>query len=225
MSYVNTRLQSVKKTLLQTTTFIKYNNEEVYDSHFLLNYGNDRSTSLCHELSRLAYSLSLSLFFSLSHSMIHVQSHACRRYATKIHEVGVESTSLRLVCTESRLLLSERNPVGTVDVNKRALVTIKLRVKGRRKTTATLRTRKTRIHSSGRIVRTCQKRARSDVPFALNSLFAYTAEPPRQIYEIIRPRGMLLKMMLRRAIDITLRERVIVKNSMMLTMNDLTLPR
>jgi len=102
----------------------------------------------------------------------------------------------------------ERNPVGTVDVNKRALVTIKLRVKGRCKTT--LRTRKTRIHSSGRIVRTCQKRARSDVPFALNSLFAYTAEPPRQIYEVIRPRGMLLKMMLRCAIDITLCERVIV---------------
>jgi len=71
MSYVNTRLQSVKKTLFQTTAFIKWNNGEVYDSHFLLNYGNDRSTSLRHELSRLAYSLFLSLFlcFSLSLSL------------------------------------------------------------------------------------------------------------------------------------------------------------
>ncbi|TGZ54329.1 hypothetical protein DBV15_08195, partial [Temnothorax longispinosus] len=108
-----------------------------------------------------------------------------RRHATKIHEVGAESMSLRLVCAESRLLLSPSgNPVGTVDVDKRALVTIKLRVTG--KTTVTLRTktRKTRIHSSGRIVRTCQKRARGDVRFALNLLFAYTTEPLRQIYEI-----------------------------------------
>lgn len=82
------------------------------------------------------------------------------------------------------------NPVGTADVDKRALVTIKLRVKGGRKTTVTLKTKtwKTRIHSSGQIVRTRQKRAGGDVRFALNLLFAHTAKSPRQIYEVIKPR-------------------------------------
>lgn len=157
-----------------------------------LSYGNDQSVicaSLCHELSRLVYFLSLilSFFFSLwSTSKVVL----CRRHATKIHGVGAESTSLRLVCAESWLLLSERESGRHGWRGQTSPRYNKVTGKRRRKTTATSRTtgtRKTGIHSSRRIIRARQKRAGGDVRFALNLLFAYTAEPPRQIYEVIKP--------------------------------------
>lgn len=137
-------------------------------------------------------------------SMIHVQSLACWRHATKIHGVDAESTSftsgLRRVATD--FSPAPGDSVGTVDADKWVLVTIKLRVKEERKTTLRRwRREKRKSHSSGRIVRTCQKRAGGDVRPALNLPFTYTAELPLRIYEVIK-RRVFLKMILRRAADL-----------------------